>query len=53
MIVKNEPYSPHKLEIDNKNYKKKKLRDIQRSIHNLSLSQEDLRHLFEGNLSLT
>lgn len=52
MIIKNEPYSPHKLEVDNENYKKKKLRNIQRSIHNLNLSQEDLQHLFKGSLSL-
>lgn len=52
MIIKSEPYSPHKLEVDNENYKKKKLRNIQRSIHNLDLSQEDLHHLFKGSLSL-
>lgn len=52
MIIKNEPYSPHKLEVDNENYKKKRLRNIQREIHKLNLSQEDLNHLFERNLSL-
>lgn len=52
MIIKNEPYSSHKLLTDNENYKKKRLRNIQRNIFSLNLSQAELRHLFERNLSL-
>ncbi|ETZ22813.1 IS110 family transposase [Pedobacter sp. V48] len=52
MIIKNEPYSSHKLLTDNENYKKKRLRNIQRNIFSLNLSQAELRYLFERNLSL-
>lgn len=50
MIVKNESYSSHRIQIDNEKYRWKRLRQIQRNINNLRLSPEELSRLINGSI---
>ena len=47
MIVKNEEYSPQRIREDQEKLRLKRVKQLQRNIQNLQMSQDELKQLIE------